>query len=140
MSLPGTRVIHPDMLARLRPVASGSLVDECTISRPSTAEPTWNAGLGRSVPAAPTAVFTGVCRVQPRPTDDRVVSAGEEPVTLRSYYVELPWDTDEVLVDDLITITASADADLAGRVLRVADIAYTSLHVVRHLICEDNLG
>jgi hypothetical protein len=141
MPLTGTVVVNTRMLTALRAIATGSMVDECAVTR--------GAGASTFSPFDPDTgqhesdsddIYTGPCRVQPRATDDRVVNVGEEPTSQRDYTVSLPWDAPEIKVDDLVTVTASNDPLLVDRVLRVLDVAHSTLQTSRELVCEDTLG
>lgn len=113
------------------------LIDACTVTRASTSPPVYDPVTMQYTPAAPTAVFTGACWVRPAQAGANVVEAGDEPVTLRTFLVSLPWDCPTVEVDDMLTVTASLDPRLVGRPLRVVAVAYSTAHVRRQITVED---
>ena len=116
------------------------LPDVCTITRASTSEPTFDPDTGTYTTPAPTTLYSGIaCRAAPF-TGDRVVQAGEEPVTLRFYNVTLPVTTTGIEVDDLIAVTTSADPDLVGTSLRVRDSRASSMGAQRRVTAEVVLG
>jgi hypothetical protein len=129
-------VIDQRMLAAVRPVSEGAMTDQCTVGRPQ-GQPTVS-GDGLTVTPAPALTrYAGRCRVVPFADAARVREVAERPVTFRIYRVFLPWDATPVEVDDIVTITRSADPDLDGRALRVMDVPATSLEAERVLLCEE---
>lgn len=112
------------------------LTDTCAITTATEAE--FDPGEGTYVTVAGDSVFAGACRVSPA-TAPSVVQAGDSPVPLRHFNVFLPWDTVDVELDHVVTITASTDPHLVGRRLRVVDVQGMTDGVYRHLLCEDLL-
>lgn len=124
-----------------RAAAEALMVDQCTITRASTAEPVFNEETGGYAPGAPTTVYEGPCRVKPRDNVDRVVQAGEQPISLWPYLVSVPMSTLDVQLDDRITITLAAlDPALLGLALRVRQVLKGSHITARRLGCESNEG
>lgn len=113
--------------------------DECTITRPIAGDGAIDAGTGIWSPPAGVLVYSGICRVQPdtraRPT---VVDTGDVSVHLRRYRASLPWDVDQVLINDVLTVTCTHDPQLAGRPLLVRDVKYDTFQVRRFLDLEDH--
>ena len=72
------------------------------------------------------------------PTDNRTVVVGEKIVTLHRYRVGIRADGDQVLVDDIVTVTASEDTQLIGRPLIVRAVHYDTFLTRRLLLCEDH--
>lgn len=124
-------------LAAMRDTADDALPDTCTITR-ATGDPTFNPATGEVTPAPTTEVYTGACRV--RPDRDRVVQAGEEPVTLRTFTGTLPHSADEVENDDRLTVTASTDEALVDRTFRVVDVRSGTWDIARRLVLEHDAG
>lgn len=141
MPRPGTPVVHPRMLDSLRTVAQGAQSGTCQLLRPSDAPPALNPSTLAYEPGPPVVLWSGPCRVQPQSRSGaQVVDAAGEQVTLSGYQVTVPISAGQVVVDDLVLITASADPQLVGRTLRVTDVSYGDLQAERHLDCEDDQG
>lgn len=86
-----------------------------------------------------TTIYSGPVGLRPQGTEARIVEYGGQAVTLRTYDVELPADTD-VRRGDELTVTASPlDADLVGRTLTVIDVLYDDRQVVRRAVVQDNI-
>lgn len=135
MPLPGSHVIHPRWSEHHRPTATSAMTGECIITRRAGAGIT--APDGTYTPAAAATIYIGPCRVQARSTDERIELAGEAQETHRRYLVAVRHDAPEILVDDLVGITAAVDARLVGKELRVVDITYGSEQWQRDLICDE---
>lgn len=109
------------LIARARTAAETGMVDTCTIRR-STGETTDpNSGV-----ITPTwqDTYTGKCRVQQRDVQAQQHDVGEDYVLLQRVQVQLPVSVVGIQVDDEVTITASRDPELVGRVFLVRDLAY----------------
>lgn len=116
------------------------LPDTCTITRASDDAPVFDSEYGTYEDPEPTTLYESVaCRAAPW-VGDRVVQAGEQPVTLRAYNVTLPVSVTGLEVDDLIEITDSAEPELDGKVLRIKDPRASSMGVQRRVTAEDDLG
>jgi hypothetical protein len=127
----------PDFTA-LRSMVNLFLTDSCTINQPAS-EPVFSSSSGTYENDEPGAeIYDGPCRVVPFRREG-VVEVGEEFVTQARLTVYLPASAVGVKIDDLITIADSSDADLAGRVLRVAGVEGESDAVYRKLECQDTL-
>lgn len=140
MPLPKSSVIPAGWSDHHRPTATSTMTSVCDVTRAGTGEGTYNPGTGQTTPPAGTTVQLDVpCRIQAE-IRDYVVDAGDEPVSFHRYLVTLPYDVAQVLVDDLVTVTASEDAQLVGKSLRVRDVLFGSLQWERDLRCEMNEG
>lgn len=117
----------------LRSMVSRFLVDTCTVTSPAATAFDPDDGYSDATGAT---VYTGPCRVA-RPSGPQQVEAGEDTVTLGRFDVTLPWDTVALEVNQLVTVTASGDPFLIGRVLRVIDVQGMSDAPYRRLVCED---
>jgi hypothetical protein len=135
MPLPNGRVISATWSQHHRPTATGTMTAECVITRRDPAGV--SDGSGDWTPSGPTTVYTGPCRVQVMATQQQVIVVGETQETQRRYLVTVKFDTAELHVHDLVTITASVDAGLVGRELRVGEVAYGSEQWERDLTCEE---
>lgn len=140
MPRPGSHVVHPRFEERNRPAAAATMTAHMAFTRPGTGTGTFDPATGKTTPPVPVDVWSGPARVQPLPDRAQPVDFGGQLVTLHRYRVSLPYDAVELRVDDLGTVTDSTDPALAGRQLRVVDVAYSSLLLQRDCICEDNLG
>lgn len=126
-----------DVLPTLRAEAEAAMPDTCTITRSSGA-PVFDPVTGTYTAAGTSNIYTGRCRVQAKA--DEVVAAGDQPVTLRRFTASLPVATSGIEVDDLLTVTDSADADLVGLEFRVVDVKAGTWLVARRLTLEHNAG
>lgn len=120
----------------LRTMVSRWLVDACTIHSPG--RPVFDADAGIDTVDPGDEVYDGVCRVRPT-GGDRVVMAGDAPVTLRLFDLTLPWETTGIMVDQVVTITGSDDPHMIDRQLRVVDVLGGSDGVHRRVVIEDTL-
>lgn len=140
MPLPNGRLLHPrfhENLARSA-VGTAGMPDHGTITRPGDGAGTVNPTTAKWAPAAGTTVFEGDLRVQPEPTQDRVVILGDQQVTLHRYRASIPDDAAQVLVDDVLVLDHSADTQLVGRPLVVRDVTFGTFNVRRYLLLEDH--
>lgn len=88
--------------------------------------------------AAPTVLYTGKCRVRPRDVLDKVVEAGEEPTSMWTYMVSVPFAAvTDLRADDEVRLTASADASLVSRRLRITAVARGTDITARRLLVVD---
>jgi hypothetical protein len=116
------------------------MVDSCTITR-GGGEQVFDPATGQYVTTPGELLYSGPCRVKPQNTADRVVESGGQAVSLWPFLVSVPVSDVSYQVDDLVTVTASAlDATLAGRVLRVRQVAVGSHLTSRRLSCEVDAG
>lgn len=126
------------VLARGRAAARRLMTDRVTIRAPSTTtyNPTTMAydtvlGAIKYGPALP-------ADVKPLDVQGREVQAGEREVALRFFDVKIPFSVAaDFARDDLVTVDASDDARLAGRVLAVTGIGRGGRRTARHLDAED---
>lgn len=139
MPLRNSRLLHPRFHDELRRSAVGDagLPDHGTITRAGVGDGTIDPD-STWVPPAPTTVYEDDLRVQPEPTQDRVVVVGDRAVTLHRYRASIRWDANQVLVDDVLTLDRSADPQLIGRPLVVRDVTYDTFQVRRYLLLEDH--
>jgi len=124
-------------LADARAMQAIAMQDQCTIVR-FTGEPGWDP-VTESATRPTTTIYTGVCRVQPSARAQREVVSVDEQVTIAEFAAAVPWDVSDVQVNDLLTVTASADPALAGATVRVVDVQASTFATARHLTCTRNL-
>lgn len=143
-----SQLVHPRLHAALQGSAVGDrgMPDLGIITRPASGTGTTDPNTGDWVPAAPTTVYDDAetagagapLRVQAMPTDDTTTVVGDDVVTLHRYRVGVPASAAQVLVDDVVTVTASADTPLVGRHLVVRAVNYDTFLARRLLLCEDH--
>lgn len=138
----------PDrFLQRARNWHESMMRDLCVISRPGAGPSTTDPDTGVVTPPAATTVYDdpdnpgagAKCRVVPT-GNGAVVEAGEQPVSLWPYLVEVPIAATGFKVNDDVHLTASADPELAGAHLRIREVNAGSDITVRALSCDRNLG
>jgi hypothetical protein len=123
-----------------RAAAEQLMVDTCTISE-AGGQGVFNETTGQYDGATSSTVYSGPCRVKPRDNQDRIRQFGEQTISLWPYLVSVPMSVTGIDVDALVTITTSElDPDLAGKVLRVRQVAQGSHITARRLGCELNAG
>lgn len=115
------------------------LVDRCSIAAKPTVE--FDREEHRDVETAGADIYPDLaCRVAVTGTQDRVARVGERAVSLRLFTVTVPWDTTDVAVDNVVTVTTSNDPDLVDRTMRVVDVQGMTDGAYRRLVCEEVLG
>lgn len=126
------------VLARGQAAALLGMRDTCTVTRvnaggttdPDTGYPT----------SSTTTLYTGSCRVQQHQATADGKNIAEDEVFLLRIEVQLPMTVTGLEVGDLITITASIDADLPGRVFRIHDLAHKTDATARRVQCIERTG
>lgn len=110
-----------------------------TLYRPGADGFSWLPGTDNPGPA--TVIYTGPARVKPAAQSrGEEVDAGERNVTLREYTVSVPWDTTVSqlpAVGDLIDVSVSPDARMAGLRLWVTGLQYSSTATAWRIMGED---
>lgn len=84
-----------------------------------------------------TVIYTGKCRVRPYLQSRSDAAFGEQQVQLLSHLVSLPMSATAVVPDAVVVVTASTDASLVSKRLRVRTIARGSDVTARRLACEE---
>lgn len=107
------------LLARARAAAQAGMADTCTIRRRAGETTDENSGV-----VTPTwdDLYAGKCRVQQAIAQAAQHDVGEDYLLQMRLDVQLPMAVTGLAVGDEITITASQDPDLVGRVFRVRDL------------------
>lgn len=126
----------PLAATRLRTMVNRWLNDTCTIRSPGI--PTYDPDEGVDTVAAGATVYSGRCRLRPT-GGERIVMAGETPITLRMFDLTLPWDTTGVKVNQQVTIDSSEDTHVVDRVYTVIDVQGGTDSAYRRLVVEDTL-
>jgi hypothetical protein len=106
-------------LARGQAAAERLMTDACVIKH-KTAE---SVGAGGVISPVWSVLYTGQkCRVQSNALTRQGQDIGEAYVIVERHEVQLPVSVVGLQEGDQITITASGDADLVGRVFTVRDV------------------
>lgn len=120
------------LLARGRVAAEALMADACTIRRASA--PTTDPDSGVVTPTT-TTIYSGKCKVQQAQaasnTNPREV--GEAYLLLLHLEVHLPVSVTGLDTDDEVTITASNDPDLIGRVFRIRELSHKTYATARRV-------
>jgi hypothetical protein len=114
------------------------MTETCTITRENGETATFIAATGQYTDTTAT-VYAGKCRIRPRSAflRERIAEAGEQAQFLWPYIVAVPVSVTDVQVGDIITVTASGDASLVDRQLRVRIAARGENVTARRLDCEE---
>jgi hypothetical protein len=109
--------------------------DTITIAR--TTSRVFSAVTGSYVDTT-TTVYTGPADVKPRDVEAAEDQAGERQVVQRGFDVALPFGAAaQILPDDRLTVDASDDATLVGRVLTVTSVGHGARRTAHHLAAQD---
>jgi hypothetical protein len=122
-------------LAAGRAAHAQLFVDACTITRVTghTLDPATNVYTDTVV-----TIYTGPCRLRQPTTDPSLAEAGEQAITVRRYWLDLPWNAPAaVAVHDIAALTASDDAWAIGRPLTLVGIGLSGSSTKRRLTVED---
>lgn len=121
----------------LQAQAESMMTDQITFTRASGTR-VFDPATGTYTTSTPAVMYSGKCRISGHKTRfDRVVDAGQEPVSIMRIYVDLPVSANyKAAVDDIGTVTASLDPGAVGQKLRVRQPQYGSQMTARHLGCE----
>lgn len=122
---------------RGRTAADARMVDACTIAHPG-GDPTFDADTGEYTDGTPTVYYTGKCEVQISDgLNARETEAGGTELTLTRLTVKVPISVEGVVVNDIVTITASElDPDLVDQQYRVLAGMAKSFATARRLQVE----
>lgn len=91
---------------------------------------------GGEVTTVGSPVYTGDAQLLKPEAVFREDSPGAVPTVISSYQATVPHHV-EVLVDDLLTVTASFDAALVGRTFRVREVRRSEWLVHRKMLLEE---
>lgn len=115
------------------------MVDVCTIRRRDFAGDVTDPVSGDVTKAyvSPNP-YTGRCRVQQTLAQAQQQDAGEDYTLLLRLEIQLPVDASEgLVVGDEVTITASIDPDLIGRVFLIRDLFHKTHATSRRIQCTE---
>ncbi len=121
-----------------RSAAEARMTDACSIAHPGAAA-TFDPVTGTYTDPTATVFYTGPCEVQ---VSDGLTAqegeAGGAELTVLRLMVKVPVEVTGVVVDDVVTITASLlDPDLVGRVFQVVAGHAKSFLTARRLQVEE---
>lgn len=123
-------------LAGMRHTSTCALDATCTITRAGT-DRSFDAETGTYTGPDPENIHTGLaCRVRPAGAAGDTVIGDLGDIEGR-YIATVAHDTDDLRVDDILTVTAGTDPELVGRALRIVDLRWSEQLIDRRLIVED---
>ena len=122
-----------DFITRGRAWHPQVMLDACTVTRPGVS--TYNPVTQKNEQAF-TTVYTGPCRIKIWRGQDE--QAADTEVNVQRYYLDLPLsDTaPDVRRRDTVTITASLNAALVGRVLILTNAEAETTDTAFRITCE----
>lgn len=109
------------LLNRARAAAEAGMVDACTIRRRTGQTGNPDTGVNTTTYAT---LYTGKCRVQQTRGRTQPHEVGQDYVLIQRLELQLPLSVTGLKVTDEVTITASRDPDLIGRVFLVKELAH----------------
>lgn len=96
------------------------MLDSCKVERPG--DPVTDQESGTVTPSM-SPVYAGKCKVQQTMSQGANPSAGSHAFTIQDSRVDFPVSAGPLMVDDVVTITASElDPQLVGTVFRVSEL------------------
>ena len=97
---------------------------------------------GKYPSANPTVIYTGKAFITPIVfRRDRQEIAGGETQRIRQYRCLLPWDSGNILMDDILQVITCSDPNFINRYLTVSDVMYeTELSVRRITLTDTSTG
>lgn len=125
-------------LPELRAHAESMMRDTCTVTRPRSAEETWNDVTGTYEAGVPPVIYSGMCRVRNSMANPQAAEAGEAEWAADLVYISLPVATSAGVMDgDVVTITACAyDPVLVDMVATVVGGHAQTHSTARRLPCR----
>lgn len=109
------------------------MADTGTVRRPGAQ--VFNASTGSSS-ATMTQVYAGRCWIRQASAVEREVLFGETQVTTTRFMACFPHSVTGVRVGDVVTVSASDDADVVGRSFRVLAIPASTYPLYKGFPCE----
>lgn len=83
-------------------------------------------------------IYTGPAHISPVTyRRDRQEIGGMESVRIRQYRAVVPWDSGDIWIDDKMTVTATEDPQMVGKVFDISDVLYESELAARRLSLTD---
>lgn len=111
------------------------MLDACTITRTVSGSRVYNDAT-QNYTETDTTVYTGPCRIKIWRGID--VEAAEQEVNVQRYYLDLPLTgaVPNVKRRDTVTVTASLNPALVGRVLILTDVESETTDTALRITCE----
>lgn len=119
-----------------RRMAESMMTSTCSIAPPGT-EPVTDDETGEVTFPSGDAVYTGKCRVRPAEAVGSDVAAGGAELRAFDFLVSVPFAVADVLKGYRLTVTASPDPALVGRLLEVEDVHAGDHITARRLLCSE---
>ena len=83
-------------------------------------------------------IYTGPTHISPVTyRRDRQEIGGMESIRIRQYRSIVPWDSGDIWIDDLMTVSDTQDPDMLGRTFDITDVLYETELSVRRLTLTD---
>lgn len=126
---------------RGRAAAEAQMVDSCRVERPG--DPVTDPDSGEVTPSmtliyGPDSPENGKCKVQQTISQGSNPSAGSHAFTIQDSRVDFPVSAGPLMVDDVITMTASAlDPQLVGTVFRVSELFHKTYATAQRTRVEE---
>lgn len=127
------------LLARAQAAAERGMVDTCTVRRVIGEVTERGTGVVTRTHLDPNP-YAGPCRVQQHQATADRQDAGEDQVLMLRLELQLPISVTGLQVADEVTITASRDPDLVGRVFLIHDLAHKTDASSRRVQCVERTG
>lgn len=120
---------------RGRAAAEALMLDACRVERPGESVTDPDSG---DVTPSMSPVFEGKCKVQQTMSQGANPAAGSHAFTIQDSRVDFPVSAGPLMVDDVVTMTASAlDPQLVGTVFRVAELFHKSYATAQRTRVEE---
>jgi hypothetical protein len=119
-----------------RAFAESLMTSTCSIA-PRGATPVTDEDTGEVTFPDGVAVYTGKCRVRPAEVVGTDTAAGGAELRAFDYLVSVPFAVADVRKGHRLTITASLDPALVGRMLEVQDVHAGDHISARRLLCSE---
>jgi hypothetical protein len=124
-----------DALLAGRREAEALMIDACTAARPG--ESITDPDTGEVTPSS-TPVYSGPCKVQQTISQASNPTAGSHAFTVQDSRVDFPVSAGPLMVDDIVTVTASAlDSQLVGSVFRVVELFHKTMATAQRTRVEE---
>lgn len=141
---PGTSVVPPHWSEAPRVVMAGTRTATVEIRHPGGTQGPFDPNTGTYPTVPHPAHHTGTARIQALDAQEQEQLVAEQQVTTTGYRISVDLACDEVLVGDVVTVTALdttiGDPFTVGRTFTVRSFGQGSTAWQRHLICTDDLG
>lgn len=120
-------------ITAMRAVTAQVLPDTATITRVTGT--TFNPATGTNTPTTST-VYSGAARLSMPSMAEREALFGGEQVTMTRFIVTLPYDADDIELEDVVTFSSSGDGLAETRSFRVVVVGSMSYDLNRTIGCE----